>query len=167
MHHWKDNKGNTVYVVNRGKNGTSIPSCVNGKNVNNNCSPTGWNIGVKANEVYALRLMVSENYKKATIKPEINTFDGGRTVPAYYEYMLSDKPGDMERTSFAGLCDDRHGRVTLSSENRWLFDYCYVPNTSGVVYLNIKLKSGQDQCKSEVCSGYIILNGFTLADAFK
>lgn len=164
------NSGKTVYIVNQGGGDTSVPSCLNGKVVLQDCPPTGWKFGVKANEIYALRLKTKANYVTAGIRARMNTFSGGQTLQANYKYAISDKAGTMTNTTFEGHCifEDVNSSSTVYVDAKEVgSNRCRVPEDR-VFYLNIELvEAHHAKCDTGICSGYLLLNGLDIPNFFK
>ena len=162
--------GKTVYTVNQGYLATSLASCVNGKDPQNGCGTTGWNVGMKQNEIFAVRNMTKPGYVTASINMSLNQKSFGKVAQADYVYNISDKPGDMTGTPFAGKC-----KITTSSSSGALFMtppgkipytlfgfYCEVPENTAF-YLNVELVSDDyNKCGTGVCSGYFWPNSLQL-----
>ncbi len=153
-----------LYIVNPGFSATSIPSCVNGKAMENDCSPTGWTMGMKSQEIYALRQMTQENYSVASIVFRGNLFANGWTVNGKYKVNIAKRAGDMTSNDYQGRCKlSTHGPggdlYIASPEGDFAkySYYCKIP-VNEAFYLNIELDpSAYDWCDKEgnTCSDYI------------
>lgn len=157
--------GKKVYIVNQGYTATSLPSCVNGKYPQKGCKPTGWTMGMKRNEIFAVRYMTKEDYSTALIRALLNGKSDGVVTQANYKYHISDKPGDMTGGPFPGLCEVTttrvSGSINITEPNSAYagYDfYCKIPvNTA--FYLNVELAdSSLNACDTGICSGYINAN---------
>jgi hypothetical protein len=168
--------GKKVYIVNPGYAATSIPSCVNGKNPQYNCRPTGWTMGIKQNEIYAVRQKTRGKYSSAYTAVRLNGKSGGLTRNANYIFNVSDKPGDMTGTPFKGRCKlydetSATGSIYFTHPGnpiaKWGF-YCEVP-VDTVYYLNVELqpRSYEDCNKPEnICTGYFSSNALDSPSSF-
>jgi len=163
-----------VYIVNQGNIATSVPSCVNGKDPQTNCQPTGWVMGAKKNEIYSVRLKTKADFSTARIRAEKNQKAGGAATNANYKYNISDKPGDMVGQPYNGAgitagvnyCEktttDFSGSISIQSPDEQVgFDlHCDIPPNE-VFYLNIEL------APDAFAACTVAANGSTITDPQK
>ncbi|MCK5896402.1 MAG: hypothetical protein KAG20_06325, partial [Cocleimonas sp.] len=168
--------GKTVYIVNPGYKATSVPSCVNGKDPSQDCLPTGWKMGMKFDEIYAVRLMTTSVYDIAYINIETNQASGGFARDANYTFNIAERPGDMTSENFKGLCKvktlNSKGKINITTPDNNKYAkkswYCQIP-TNTAFYLNIELvsdslsnnsKDSSNNCDNDnvYCSGYFYTN---------
>ncbi|MCK5855747.1 MAG: hypothetical protein KAG56_11045, partial [Sulfurovaceae bacterium] len=170
----KLDNGKTLYMANTGAGDMSVPSCLNGKSIAYDCSPTGWTMGMKSNEIYAIRFITKENYTSAKIRSKLNQLSDGLTRSANYNFNIAKKPGDMKTKDFAGRCklsteNSGYGAIYLTPPGSHLAGKAYVclvkPNET--LYLNVELRQNSyATCDKEdiICSGHFMQNGFKLPD---
>jgi hypothetical protein len=168
--------GKKIYIVNPGYAVTSIPSCVNGKDPQYNCKPTGWTMGMKENEIYAVRQKTKARYSSAYTSVKLNSKSSGIALQASYIFNISDKPGDMTGTPFKGECklhdkDSVSGSIYFTPPGnalaKWGF-YCEVPADT-VYYLNVELQPGfYEECNklTNACTGYFTSNALATPSSF-
>ncbi len=162
--------GKKLYIVNQWGGDTSVPNCVNGKSVSQDCAPSGWNSWITKNEIYSIRLKTDNNSKFAGIRARTNTFSWWKTREGKYRYVLSNKPGDMGKSPFNGKCifDKSKGSKELNpsfliNDNIVGTHVCNIPNDT-IFYLNMELlEESNDFCEKWKCDSYLLMNGLALA----
>lgn len=169
--------GKKVYIVNPGYGATVLPACVNGKQPIYDCAPSGWTMGIRKNEIYAIRQMTKKNYLKgSSVSVTTNQFGRGLTKAANYVINIAKKPGDMVSKDFEGRCKlstfNSNGSLYLADpKNKKLIRkgyYCEIEDGKAF-YVNVELQpKSYDYCAEGNlhCGDYFVFDAFALPARF-